>query len=182
MRFESTGLAGCFVVHLDRHTDERGSFTRLFDADAFAAHGLPSVFVETSLSVTDRAGSVRGMHLQRPPHEEVKLVRCLRGAVFDVVVDLRPASPTRGQWRAATLREGDDLLVAIAAGCAHGFQTLTDGAELLYQISAPYAPSFADGVRFDDPAFGIAWPRPVSTVSARDRAWPLQPAASFTAS
>jgi dTDP-4-dehydrorhamnose 3,5-epimerase len=182
MHFEPTGLAGCFVVHLDRHTDERGSFTRLFDADEFAAHGLPSVFVQTSLSVTNPAGSVRGMHLQRPPHEEVKLVRCVRGAVFDVVLDLRPDSPTRGQWRSATLREGDDRLVAIAPGCAHGFQTLTDRADLLYQISTPYAPAFADGVRFDDPAFGIAWPRPITTVSSRDRAWPLQPAASLTPS
>jgi len=182
MRFAPTGLAGSFVVHLVRHTDERGSFMRLFDADEFDAHGLPSVFVQTSLSVTYGAGSVRGLHFQRPPHEEVKLVRCLRGAVFDVVLDLRPGSPTRGEWRAATLREGDDLLVAIPAGCAHGFQTLTDRVDLLYQMSAPYVPDHADGVRFDDPAIGIAWPRPVTTVSARDRGWPLHTATIVTAS
>ncbi len=173
MRFAPTGIAGSFLIHLDRHSDERGNFIRLFDADSFAAHGLPSVFVQTGLSATTRAGSVRGLHFQRPPFEEVKLVRCMRGAVFDVVVDLRPDSPTHGQWRAATLREDDDLLVAIPAGCAHGFQTLTDGTDLLYHISAPYSPSHADGVRFDDPAFGIAWPRPAGSLSERDRAWPL---------
>jgi dTDP-4-dehydrorhamnose 3,5-epimerase len=173
MRFAPTGIAGSLIVHLDRHSDERGSFTRLFDAESFAAHGLPGVFVQTSLSATTRAGTVRGLHFQRPPFAEVKLVRCLRGALFDVVVDLRAQSPTRGQWRATTLREDDDMLVAIPAGCAHGFQTLADGTELLYQISVPHAPDHADGVRFDDPAFGIAWPRPVTVVSARDRAWKL---------
>jgi dTDP-4-dehydrorhamnose 3,5-epimerase len=173
MRFEPTGIPGLFLVHLDWRTDERGGFLRLFDADAFAAQGLPAAFPQTSLSATRQAGTIRGLHVQRPPFAEVKLVRCLRGALFDVVLDLRPGSPTRLQWRPFTLREGDDLLLAIPQGCAHGFQTLVDGTEVLYQISAPHAPDHADGVRFDDPALAIQWPLPVTVVSTRDRGWPV---------
>jgi dTDP-4-dehydrorhamnose 3,5-epimerase len=173
MRFEPLGLAGGFVVHLAWNRDERGGFVRLFDAETFRAHGLPSEFPQTSLSATKTAGTVRGLHFQRAPHGEVKLVRCIRGALFDVAVDLRPGSATFRQWRAVTLREGDALAVLIPEGCAHGFQTLTDGTEALYHISAPYAAEHADGVRFDDPAFGIAWPMAVTMVSARDKAWKL---------
>jgi dTDP-4-dehydrorhamnose 3,5-epimerase len=173
MRFAPTGIAGHIVVHLDWRTDERGGFVRVFDASAFAAAGLPRAFPQTSLSVTSLAGTVRGMHFQRPPHQEVKLLRCLRGALFDVVVDLRTESATFRQWRAVTLRQGDSLAVVVPEGCAHGFQTLTDGTDMLYQISAAYSAEHSDGVRFDDPAFGIPWPLPVSLVSERDRGWPL---------
>jgi dTDP-4-dehydrorhamnose 3,5-epimerase len=173
MRFEATDISGHFRVRLDWQRDERGGFLRLFDADLFAAHGLPSEFPQTSLSVTAKAGTVRGLHLQRQPFAETKLVRCLRGALFDVVVDLREGSPTRRRWRAFTLRAGDDVLLVIPEGCAHGFQALRAETEVLYHISAPYAPEHADGVRFDDPALAIPWPLPVSLVSARDRAWRL---------
>ena len=173
MRFEPTGIFGVFVVRLDWHADARGSFARLFDAAAFAGQGLPAGFAQTSLSRTARAGTLRGLHFQRPPHAEVKFLRCLRGAAHDVVVDLRSGSPTHGAWRAFTLREDDDVALCVPAGCAHGFQALADDTELLYQISVPYAPGHADGVRWDDPALGIAWPLPVTLLSERDRIWPL---------
>jgi dTDP-4-dehydrorhamnose 3,5-epimerase len=172
MRFEATGIAGLLLLRLDWQRDARGGFARMFDAAAFTAQGLPTGFPQVSISTTDRAGTLRGLHFQRPPHEEMKLVRCLRGALFDVAVDLRGDSPTRWQWRAVTLREGDDLVLVVPPGCAHGFQTLVDGTDVLYHISVPYAPGHACGVRFDDPAFGIAWPLPVTTMSERDRQWP----------
>lgn len=173
MRFEPTDIAGLWVVRLDWRTDARGGFARLFDTETFAARGLPAAFPQVSVSTTRLAGSLRGLHIQRPPHGETKLVRCVRGALFDVVVDLRPDSPTRGCWQGLILRADDDQLLVVPPGCAHGFQTLVDGTDVLYQISAPYAPDHADGVRFDDPAFGIGWPLPVTVVSERDRAWPL---------
>jgi dTDP-4-dehydrorhamnose 3,5-epimerase len=171
MRFEPTKIPGVLAVRLEWRTDERGGFLRVYDAAALAAQGLKFAIAQTSISSTRAAGTVRGMHFQRAPHAETKLVRCLRGALFDVVVDLRAGSATRLQWEAFTLREGDDVLLLIPEGCAHGFQTLADDTDVLYQISVPYAPGFADGVRFDDPAFAIPWPRPVTVVSARDRAW-----------
>jgi dTDP-4-dehydrorhamnose 3,5-epimerase len=173
MRFEPTGISGLVLVRLDWRADARGAFARLFDADDFARQGLPAGFPQVNLSVTHRAGTLRGLHFQRPPYMEAKLVRCLRGAIHDVVVDLRDDSPTCRHWRAVTLAAGDDAALCIPQGCAHGFQTLADETELLYQMSAPYAPEHAGGVRFDDPALGIAWPRPVTVISARDRAWPL---------
>ena len=173
MRFEATGIAGLWRVRLGWHTDARGGFLRLFDSALFAAAGLPAAFAQTSLSVTRQAGSLRGLHLQRPPHAEVKLVRCLRGALHDVVVDFRENSATYRQHRSFALTAGDDVALCIPAGCAHGFQTLADATEVLYQISQPYAPDHAGGLRYDDPALGIAWPRPVSVISERDRTWPL---------
>jgi dTDP-4-dehydrorhamnose 3,5-epimerase len=173
VRFEPIGIPGGFVVHLGWQRDARGGFVRLFDAASFAAQGLPAAFPQTSISSTDRAGTVRGLHFQRPPHAETKLVRCLRGALFDVVLDLRPGSATFRQWRGVTLQEGDALAVVIPEGCAHGLQTLSDRTDVLYHISVPHAAEHADGVRFDDPAFAIAWPRPVTIVSPRDRGWPL---------
>ena len=173
MQFETTGIESLWRLRLDWRTDARGGFARLFDAEAFAARGLPSAFAQTSLSVTRLAGSLRGLHFQRPPHGEAKLVRCVRGAIHDVVVDLRRGSATRLAWRAFTLAAGDDAALYVPPGCAHGFQTLADDTEVLYQISVPYAPDHADGVRFDDPALGIPWPRPVTVISDRDRAWKL---------
>ncbi|HTW25949.1 MAG TPA: dTDP-4-dehydrorhamnose 3,5-epimerase family protein [Acetobacteraceae bacterium] len=172
MRFEATSIEGAWLVHLERQTDSRGSFGRLFCAETFAAHGLAGGFVQESLSVTRQAGSLRGMHYQRAPHAEVKYLRCLRGAIHDVVADLRPDSPSRGRWQAFQLAAGDDTALYIPAGCAHGFQTLTDDVELLYHMSVAYQPGFADGFRFDDPAFAIAWPREVTVISERDLTWP----------
>jgi len=173
MPFAPTGIAGLFTLRLDWHRDQRGGFVRVFDTEVFAGHGLPDTYVQTNLSITDRAGTVRGLHFQRAPAAETKLVRCLRGALFDVVVDLRPASPTRWQWRSFDLRGHDDTLLVVPPGCAHGFQALADDTEVLYQMSAAYAPELAGGVRHDDPALAIAWPLPVTLLSARDAAWPL---------
>ena len=133
MRFEPTKIPGVFAVRLEWRTDERGGFLRVYDAAALAAQGLKFAIAQTSISSTRAAGTVRGMHFQRAPHAETKLVRCLRGALFDVVVDLRAGSATRLQWEAFTLREGDDVLLLIPEGCAHGFQTLADDTDVLYQ-------------------------------------------------
>jgi dTDP-4-dehydrorhamnose 3,5-epimerase len=173
MRFETTNVAGLIVIRLDWRADERGAFARLVDAAVFAGQGLPSGFPQVNLSVTHRAGTLRGLHFQRPPHAEAKLVRCVRGTIHDVVVDLRPCSPSFRRWHALTLTAGGDAALYVPQGCAHGFQTLADETEVLYQMSAPYAPDHAGGVRFDDPALGIAWPCPVTAISDRDRAWPL---------
>ena len=171
MQFEPTGIAGLVAVKLTRHADARGSFARLFCRDEFAAHGLADVFVQASLSVTRRAGTLRGLHFQRPPHAEVKLVRSVRGAIFDVVADLRRDSPTYLRWQGFELSPESDVALCIPEGCAHGFLTLTDDCEVLYQMSVQYAPDFADGVRYDDPALGIVWPRAVALVAEKDLAW-----------
>jgi dTDP-4-dehydrorhamnose 3,5-epimerase len=172
MHIEATMIEGLRLVRLERQEDARGSFGRLFCRDAFEAHGLAGAFVQESLSVTRFAGTLRGMHFQRPPHAEVKYVRCLRGEIHDVVADLRPASPSYRRWQMFRLAGHDDLALYIPAGCAHGFQTLTDDVEILYHMSVPYQPAFADGVRYDDPAFAIAWPREVTTIAEKDLDWP----------
>ncbi len=181
MIFERTAIDGLLVMRLQRFEDERGSFARLFSAEEFAANGGGERVVQCSLSVTRRAGTLRGMHLQRSPYGEHKLVRCVRGAIHDVIVDMRPDSRTYRQWQAFTLTHDTDLALSIPPGCAHGFQTLRDDCEVLYQMDTVYAPEHADGVRFDDPALAIVWPEPVTVISAKDRAWPLLAAITTTA-
>lgn len=171
MRFEPTDIMGLLAVRLTRFADSRGSFARLFCRDIFAAHGLAHSFVQASLSVTRHAGTLRGLHFQRPPHAEAKLVRCVRGAIFDVVADLRCDSPTYRRWQSFELSPESDVALYIPEGCAHGFQTLVDDCEVLYEMSRPHAPSFADGVRYDDPALGIVWPREVTVIADKDLAW-----------
>lgn len=172
MLFEPTNIAGLVAIRLERRVDERGSFARLFCRDEFAAQGLISSFVQASLSVTERAGTLRGMHFQRAPYAEVKFVRCVRGAIHDVVADLRPDSPSYLHWQAFDLSAHRDLSLYIPAGCAHGFQTLQDDCEVLYQMDVPYQPGFADGFRFDDPALGIDWPLPITVIAEKDLEWP----------
>ena len=172
MLFETTEIHGLIAVWLQRHEDERGSFARLFCREEFAARGLVTDFVQESLSVTRRAGTVRGMHFQTGAHAEVKFVRCVRGAVFDVVADMRPDSPTYRRWQGFHLSADEDLALYIPKGCAHGFQSLENDSEVLYQMDTPYAPQAAGGFRYDDPVYGIAWPRPVTMVAERDLAWP----------
>jgi dTDP-4-dehydrorhamnose 3,5-epimerase len=170
-----TDLPGVVVVELEPLRDQRGSFARTFDADTFAAHGLDPRVVQCNSSYNLRAGTLRGLHYQAPPHAEGKLVRCIRGRVFDVVVDLRPDSPTHRRWLGLELEAGSTRSLFIPCGCAHGFQTLLDHSELHYHMTAPYVPAAARGVRFDDPAFAIRWPRPPGgerIVSERDRAFP----------
>ena len=173
MRFTETAVDGALVVEPTWHEDERGGFARLVDADAFATQGLPAHYVQHSLSTNLRKGTLRGLHLQREPHAEAKVVRCVRGAVLDVVADLRPKSPTYAAWAGVELRAGDGRALFVPPGCAHGFQTLEDDTHVLYLIDRPYEESAAAGVRWDDPTLAIRWPLPPGPMSERDRALPL---------
>jgi dTDP-4-dehydrorhamnose 3,5-epimerase len=173
MQFHPTDLTDARLIELAPFVDERGSFARVFCAGEFRDAGLPTDFVQHSISRNRLRGTLRGMHFQAAPHEEAKIVRCARGAIFDVIIDLRPGSPTYRRWQGFELTETNNRQLYIPKGFAHGFQTLTDDAEIHYLISAFYEPSAGSGVRFDDPAFGIAWPLPVSTMSEKDRGWAL---------
>jgi dTDP-4-dehydrorhamnose 3,5-epimerase len=169
-----TPLPGAYVVELETIEDERGWFARTFDAAAFEELGLDPAVVQCNASFNHRAGTLRGMHYQADPHGEAKLVRCTRGAVYDVIVDLRPSSATRCRWFGAELRAGGSVSLFVPAGFAHGFQTLEDNTEVHYQMSHHYVPDAARGVRWDDPAFGIDWPEPPVSgrvISERDSAY-----------
>jgi dTDP-4-dehydrorhamnose 3,5-epimerase len=174
VRFVETPLAGAWVLEPDLVHDERGWFARTFDAQELAAHGMEPAIAQANTSFNPRRDTLRGMHFQRDPHGEPKLVRCVRGAIFDVAVDLRPGSPTHRAWHAVELRAGDARGLYIPAGMAHGFQTLEDDTEVHYLMGARYAPESASGVRWDDPAFAIEWPRPAGEriISERDRGYP----------
>jgi dTDP-4-dehydrorhamnose 3,5-epimerase len=172
MNFNETTLPGVFLIEPDIHADERGSFARTFCLDEFDAAGIRFGVVQANISFNQHSGTVRGMHFQRAPHGEGKVVRCTAGSMYDVIVDLRPDSPTFCQWVAAELNAENRKAIYAPEGCAHGFQTLSDSTEVSYLMSERYAPEAATGVRFDDPAFEIDWPLPVSNISARDRDWP----------
>jgi dTDP-4-dehydrorhamnose 3,5-epimerase len=172
MIFTETPLSGAFAIDQERRADERGYFTRVFCSREFLAHGLEDRFIQSNISMTRRKGSIRGLHLQWRPHQEVKLVRCPRGSLFDVIVDLRPASPTFGRWFGAELSAQNGRMMYVPRGFAHGFQTLEDDVEISYQVSAEYAPHAEGGLRFDDSTVGIDWPLPGASVSERDRALP----------
>ena len=173
MRFEPTQITGLIAIIREPAVDERGSFARLFCHDQFAAHGLQTRFVQQSISLTTRAGTLRGMHFQHDPHAETKFVACIRGAVYDVVADLRPASPSYRKWQAFRLAADENTSLLIPPGCAHGFQTLCDECAMLYQMDTSYHPDAAAGFRFNDPAFAISWPMPVRLIAPKDLAWPL---------
>jgi dTDP-4-dehydrorhamnose 3,5-epimerase len=172
VRFLETDLDGARLIDPEPAHDERGFFSRTFCAREFAAQGLETIFVQHSLSSSSRRGTLRGMHFQRPPHGEVKLVECARGAIWDVIIDLRPASPSFGRWQAFELNDENRRQLYIPKGFAHGFQSLSDAAEVRYLISEFYEPSAASGVRHDDPAFAIPWPLPVTAISPKDKDWP----------
>lgn len=174
MRFTPTPLPGAWVIELEQLSDERGWFARSFDVEEFAAHGLDPTVEQCNVSFNPRRGTLRGMHYQADPHGESKLVRCVRGAIFDVAVDLRGHSPSRCQWHAVELSAENRLAYYIPAGFAHGFQTLTDDCEVLYQMGHGYVPQAARGVRFDDPALGIQWPAVdrERTISEKDMTYP----------
>jgi len=165
-------IDGSFVVVPEPKYDERGFLARTFDADEFARAGLVSSFVQSSIAFNARRGTLRGLHYQLPPHEEAKLVRCTRGAAYDVVADLRPASPTYLRWDAVEIRADDPLAVYVPAGCAHGYLTLEDESELAYDISHPYVAEAAAGVRWDDPMLAIEWPAEPTVISRRDASLP----------
>jgi dTDP-4-dehydrorhamnose 3,5-epimerase len=171
--FTPTKLRDAVVVDLELRQDERGFFARAWCRDEFAAQGLDTRVVQANLSSNRHVGTLRGMHFQSAPHAEVKLVRCIRGAIYDVVVDLRPDSPTYCAWVAVELTADNRRALYVPEGFAHGYQTLTDDAEVLYQVSEAYAPQAEGGVRWDDPAFGIEWPYAERRIiSEKDRSWP----------
>jgi dTDP-4-dehydrorhamnose 3,5-epimerase len=170
MTFTPLAVHGAFLIQPEPQRDVRGSFARVFCAGELSAHGLDPRVVQCSVSYNERRGTLRGMHYQVAPHEETKIVRCTAGALFDVVLDLRPGSSTFGRWAAAELSAVNRAMVYVPRGCAHGFQTLVDGTEVFYQMSAAHAPECARRVRYDDPAFGIAWPIPDPILSPADAA------------
>lgn len=172
MQFLATRLEGACRIEPTPVSDERGRFERSFCTREFEAAGLHTGFVQHSQSWSSARGTLRGMHFQRAPHGEIKLVRCLRGRIWDVLVDLRTASPTFRLWQGFELSEDNRHELYVPEGFAHGFQTLTDDVEVGYMISTHYAADYASGVRHDDPAFGIDWPLPVTAISERDRNWP----------
>jgi dTDP-4-dehydrorhamnose 3,5-epimerase len=173
MIFTETELPGAYVIDLEPIEDSRGFFARAWSDQEFTERGLETRIAQCSVSHNKRKGTLRGMHFQRSPYEEVKLVRCARGAMYDVIVDLRPDSRTFEKWIGAELTQNNMRLLYVPRGFAHGFQTLADETEVFYMISEPYAPEAAGGVRWDDPAFGIVWPfdRPTE-ISDKDRNWP----------
>lgn len=172
MIFIPTRLAGATLVEPEKREDSRGHFARVYCEREFQAHGLPAHVVQTNRSLTRHRGTLRGMHYQLAPHAEDKLVRCEKGAIWDCVIDLRPDSATYCQWLGVELSEANGRMLLVPKGFAHGFVTLSDDAAVSYQVSAFYTPGAERGVRFDDPAFGIAWPCPILSLSEKDGNWP----------
>lgn len=174
MKFAPTALAGAFVIELETSSDERGFFARSFCRDEFSARGLDPEVAQCNISLSRAAGTLRGMHYQSAPRAEAKLVRCTAGAIYDVIVDLRGGSPTYRRWFGVELSAANRRMLYAPEGIAHGFQTLADDTEVHYQMSQPYDPAAARGIRWDDPAIGIVWPpAPRRTISRRDLAFAL---------
>lgn len=172
MKFTPLPLAGAHLVYQEKRGDDRGFFARYFCEDEFAQHGLLSHFVQINNSLTVKKGTLRGMHYQLPPAAEVKVVRCIRGALYDVILDLRPHSPTFGQWFGEMLSAENRTMMYVPEGFAHGFVTLEPDTEVLYLVSAAYAPAAERGIRFNDPKFRIQWPAAPAELSEKDRKWP----------
>lgn len=172
MIFSETNLAGVYVIDLERRHDERGFFARQWCKQEFVRAGLDPRLAQINTARSTVAGTLRGMHYQQAPQAEVKVVRCTRGAVFDVAVDLRRESSTYCQWFGVQLDDESGRMLYIPEGCAHGYLTLAPNTDLVYQASVPYAPESATGVRHDDPAFNIIWPRPIEVISRQDQRWP----------
>jgi dTDP-4-dehydrorhamnose 3,5-epimerase len=172
MNWIKTALAGVWVLELDPKQDDRGLFARAWCRDEAAGRGLTPEWVQMNVSVSRRAGTLRGLHWQAPPWEEAKLVRCVRGAIWDVAVDLRPGSPTRLRWHGEELSADNRRALYVPEGCAHGLLTLTGDAEVHYLVSRRYTPEAERGARWDDPLLAIAWPRPVAVISEKDSRWP----------
>ena len=172
MIFAETKLKGAFIVEVEKHADERGFFARTWCQEEFTTHGLNPRLVQCSISFSRKGGTLRGMHYQSEPYGEAKLVRCTQGAVYDVIVDLRPDSATFKQWIAVELTAENHRMLYVPAKFAHGFQTLEDNTEVSYQMSEFHAPESARGVRWDDPAFAIRWPEGPRILSERDKSYP----------
>jgi dTDP-4-dehydrorhamnose 3,5-epimerase len=172
MIFKETKLSGAYVIDLERFEDERGFFAMNWSAKEFAARGLEALVAETNVSFNKQRGTLRGMHYQKDPHGQAKLVRCTRGAIYDVIIDLRTSSPTMTDWFAVELTADNHRMLYIPVGFAHGFQTLSDDTEVSYQMSSVYVPGSGAGVRWNDLAFGINWPIADMTINERDRTYP----------
>jgi dTDP-4-dehydrorhamnose 3,5-epimerase len=172
MIFTPAALQDAFIIDIEKREDARGFFARAWCADEFAQHGLDTQLAQASISFNHQRGTLRGMHWQAEPHGEVKVVRCTAGAIYDVIVDVRPESPTFKKWIGVELSAANRRMLYIPKGFAHGFQTLVDNSEVFYFISAFYAPEAACGARYNEPAFGITWPLPISIIAAKDEAWP----------
>lgn len=172
MIFRATGIEGAFLVEPEPRSDDRGRFLRVWCASEFADHGIDTTWVQANAGFSTRRGTLRGLHVQLPPAAEAKLVRCTRGALFDVVVDVREHSSTRHRWFGTELTEDDGRSVYVPEGCAHGYLTLRDATELAYLTSAFYAPDLERGVHYRDPLIQIEWPDTPTVISDRDAAWP----------
>jgi len=172
MEFVETALKGAYLIRVRKIEDARGFFARGWCREELEHHGLRGDMTQLNVGFSHKKGTIRGLHYQAAPHQEAKLVRCTRGAIFDVIVDLRAGSPTQAQWFGTELTADNAFMLYAPEGFAHGYQTLADDTEAYYLTSASYAPSAVRGVRYDEPAFGISWPLPVSVVSDADRQWP----------
>ena len=173
MIFKKTGLEGAFIIEPERIEDTRGFFARAWCKNEFDTHGLNSRLVQCNIAFNKTQGTLRGMHYQATPHEEIKLVRCTKGVIYDAIVDLRPGSPTYLKWIGVELTEQNHKMLYVPEGFAHGYQTLTDNTEVFYHVSQFYSPESERGVRWDDPAFGIKWPETNNVViSEKDKNWP----------
>lgn len=173
MDFHQCGIAGAWRIEPERREDPRGRFMRAWCEREFTDHGVAFTPVQANMGLSIRSGTIRGLHYQKEPALEAKLVRCARGAIFDVVVDLRPTSPTYRRWYGTTLSADNGQMLFVPEGCAHGCQATADISEFYYLTSAFYSPDEARGLRYDDPAIGIAWPLKVTAISEQDRRWPL---------
>ncbi len=180
MIFTQTKLPGAYVIELEPRGDERGFFSRAWCEKEFENAGLSTRISQANVSLSRDRGTLRGMHLQLPPAAEIKLIRCTRGAIYDVIIDLRPTSPTYCEWVGVELTSENRKALYVPEGFAHGFQTLTEDCEVFYQVSHPYSPEHETGVRYDDPRFGIEWPGEFTVISDKDRNWPdFQPHAAL---
>jgi dTDP-4-dehydrorhamnose 3,5-epimerase len=172
MKFRETELEGAYVVDLERREDSRGFFARSWCSEEFERQGLVGRMVQANVSYNRKRGTLRGMHYQVAPRAETKLVRCTRGSIYDVIIDLRPDSRTRNRWIGVELRADEYRMLYVPEGVAHGFQVLEDDTEVTYQVSNPYTPAAERGIRWNDPAFGIRWPLAVDIISDKDASWP----------
>jgi dTDP-4-dehydrorhamnose 3,5-epimerase len=172
MIFRETTLKGAFVIEMEKFEDKRGFFARAWCQEESEANGLVSRVVQTNISFTKKRGTLRGMHYQVAPYEQVKLVRCTRGMIYDVIIDMRPDSPTFRKWTGVELTAENYIMLYVPENFAHGFQTLEDNTEVTYQVSQFYSPESERGVRHDDPVFQVEWPLPVEVISEKDIAWP----------
>jgi dTDP-4-dehydrorhamnose 3,5-epimerase len=172
MLFIETRLKGAYIIELEKREDARGFFARTWDGKIFEEHGLVGTVVQQNASFTRGVGTIRGMHYQKAPYQETKLIRCTRGEIFDVIVDLRPASPTFKEWLGIELTEKNYRMLYVPKDFAHGFQTLQENTEVTYLVSEAYHPEAEAGLRYNDPAIGIDWPLPIKSVSEKDANWP----------